>query len=371
MGPEIDLSLSPLPIRRAVVELPSGWLPPVALDAAPGETLVQLNLNEPAVGPSPAVEEAIRAAVASAGRYPDPRCRRVAAALAGHTQVPPERISVANGSDELITMVSTAFLEPGIEAVVPVPSFPRYIMATRVAGATPVPVPVAADGVADVDALLAAVNAHTRLVWCATPNNPTGGFVDEPAARRLIAGVPANVVLAFDEAYFEFGQAAGAPDLLRLLAARRGPWVTLRTFSKAYGLAGVRVGYALASSSEFAEAINRLRNIFAVNVFAQAAAVAALGDPAHMRRIVEGCAAERERMRDALAASGLRALPSAANFLAVETPLPALQAAAALRRAGILVAPINAASFPTSVRVTVGTRAQNDAAVAALRALRA
>jgi histidinol-phosphate aminotransferase len=294
----------------------------------------------------------------------------VAAALAVGSGVPTERIVVANGSDELITLVSTAFLESGVQAVVPVPSFARYALAARIAGAEVDAVPVTARGVVDVDAMLAAVTAHTRVFWCATPNNPTGGWIDEEAAVRLIEQVPSNVVLAFDQAYFEFGRAAGAPELLPLLAARHGPWIVLRTLSKAYGMAGLRLGYALASSSELAESLNRLRNVFSVNVLAQAAAVAALADPAHMRYIVEGCVAERERMRARLEGGGFATLPSAANFLAVETPLDGVSAAAALRRAGILVVPIHGAAFGRYVRVTIGTAEQNDAFCAAMEELR-
>jgi histidinol-phosphate aminotransferase len=368
-NPEIDLSLSPLAIRRAIASLPPFHPPPVALDAAPGESLVQMNLNEASGTPSPRVIEAVQAALSCAGRYPDPRCRGVARAVAARFRVPTERIVVANGSDELITLVSTAFLEPGVEVVVPVPSFPRYQLAGRIAGADVVAVPLRADGRADVDRLLAAVDTHTRVVWCATPNNPTGGWIDEADARRVVAGVPSHTLLAIDEAYFEFGQAAGAPDLLALLAARHGPWVVLRTLSKAFALAGLRVGYALASSSELAEALNRLRNVFSVNVLAQAAAVAALGDLDHMRRLVAECVDERERLRLALQGIGLDVLPSAANFLAVATPLDAPAAAAAVRRAGILVTPIASADFPRFVRVTVGTREQNDRFVEAMGAV--
>ena len=366
MAAEIDLSHSPLPLRRAIASLPAYHPPSVALDAQPGQALVQMNLNEPAVGPGPGVLAAIQAALSDAHHYPDPRCRRVSAALAVHSGVPTERIVVANGSDELITLVSTAFLEAGSHAVVPVPSFARYALAARIAGADVDAIPVTERGVVDVEAMLAALTAHTRVFWCATPNNPTGGWIDEDAARQLIERVPSNVVLAFDQAYFEFGRAAGAPDLLALLGTRHGPWVILRTLSKAYAMAGLRLGYALASSSELAESLNRLRNVFSVNVLAQAAAVAALADPAHMRGIVDTCVAERERMRAHLEGIGLATLPSAANFLAVETPLDGASAVAALRRAGILVVPIHSTAFARFVRVTIGTPEQNDTFCAAM-----
>jgi histidinol-phosphate aminotransferase len=358
-----DASSRP-PFRAALARLGPFRAPPTERDFDRPASPRRMNLNEPAIAPSPRVREAI--AAATLHRYPDPLARDLACALAARAGVATDRIVLGNGSDELIVLAAAATLEPGASAVLPAPAFPRYFATALAAGAEPRAVPLRADGANDVAALLGAVDAATRLVWCASPNNPTGALLEATGLARLAQAVPPETLLALDEAYFEFGRAAGAADALAVLADRRAPWIVLRTFSKAYGLAGLRVGYAIASSAAVAEALNRVRSAFNVSAVAQAAALAALEDEAYMRASVDRCIAERERLRERLAARGMACLPSAANFLAVAVGRPGPEAVAALAGRGLLVAPVGPAPFDRHVRVTIGTPADNDAAFDAL-----
>jgi histidinol-phosphate aminotransferase len=351
-------------IRRSVAALNPFRARPI--DAAPGVTVRRLNLNECPYPPSPRVVEAIQKAAAATNRYPDPTWRALAAAISKRTGVEPARIAFGNGSDELLMLLSQIVLEAGSSTVLPVPSFPRYMTATLFAGATPIPVAVRSDGANDVGAMLAAIRPDTRLVVCATPNNPTGAMLDAATLARLATGVPANVLLLVDEAYFEFARHAGGPDALAALASRQGPWAVVRTLSKAYSLAGMRVGYALLSSPDLAEAVNRVRGMFNVNMLAQVAAVAALEDEAHTQRLLDDCARERRRLSEGSARLGCPPLPSVANFVSVQLPMPAADAVAAFAARGILVVAVGAPPFDRHIRVTVGTAEDTDAVLKAL-----
>ncbi len=358
-------------VRAEVVALGPSRVPAVEADlrAAGVErpALRRLNLNESAFPPSPLTIAAIQAAAARVNRYPDPKGRELCAALAARLGVAAQRIVLGNGSDELIALVGQMTLERKSSAVLPTPSFPRYLHAAKLAGATPIAVPVDADGANDAASMLKAIRPDTRLVYCATPNNPTGAMLDENRLRAFVAAVPDDVLLALDEAYFEFARHAGGPDAGQVLAAaRRGPWVLLRTLSKAYGIAGLRVGYCVASDATLAEALNRMRGAFNVNVVAQAAALAALGDEAHTRTLVDGCARERERLAAGFRRLGCEPLPSVANFVSARLPMQAAEAVQRLARLGIMVGVVGPAPFERYIRVTVGTGEDTDAVLAAL-----
>jgi histidinol-phosphate aminotransferase len=351
------------PIRRSVAALNPFRARPIDAGGAP---VRRLNLNESAYPPSPRVIEAIREAAGTVNRYPDPTWRALAAAISKRTGIAPARMVFGNGSDELLMLLAQIVLEPGSSAVLPAPSFPRYPTATLFTGAAAIAVPVRADGANDVGAMLAAIRPDTKLVLCATPNNPTGAMLDAAALQRLASGVPANVLLVVDEAYFEFARHAGGPDALDALAERPGPWAIVRTLSKAYGLAGMRVGYALLSGPDLAEALNRVRGMFNVNMLAQAAALAALSDEAHTKRLLEDCATERRRLSEGFARLGCAPLPSVANFVSAQMPMPAADAVQALQQRGILVATVGAAPFDRHIRVTIGTAEDTDAVLGAL-----
>jgi histidinol-phosphate aminotransferase len=313
------------------------------------------------------VVEAVAKTASQVNRYPDPTCRALAAALGARAGIEPARLVFGNGSDELLTLLSQVILEPGMSAVMPTPSFPRYMTATVFTGATPIAVPVQADGANDVPAMLKAIRPDTRVFFCATPNNPTGAMLDPARLTRLAQDVPPETLLLVDEAYFEFARHAGGPDALEAMRARRGRWAVVRTLSKAYGLAGMRVGYALLSDTGLAEAINRVRGMFNINMLAQAAALAALEDEAHTRKILDGCATERRRLNEGFLRLGCTPLESAANFVSMQVPMPAADAIKAFEQRGILLAAVGPAPFDRHVRVTIGSAEDTDAVLAALK----
>jgi histidinol-phosphate aminotransferase len=355
-------------LRHTVAALPAHRGPQMEedLNGSLG-SLRRMSLNESAEPPSPKVAAAVAAAVAHANRYPDPRARALAAAISDRTEIPAQRIVFGNGSHELIMLMGTAFMEAGSRIVVPNPSFQPYQTAARIAGAELAIVPVDAEGANDVDAMLAACSPAPRMVIAATPNNPTGALLSQGALDKLIAGVPAETLLVVDEAYYEFGRLAGGPDVLRALKVRKGPWLVLRTFSKAYNLAGLRVGYALASHDEIVEGINRVRGVFNVNRLAQAAALAALSDEPYAKASQKRTAAERDRLAVGLKNMGLPPLPSAANFVCVRTPKPASEVVPALAGKGIMIAPVGGPPFENHIRITLGTPEDTDAVLAALK----
>ncbi len=336
--------------------------------ALPGAAGVRLHLNEPAFPASPRVLEVLRGAERALGRYPDGVGTELRAALAARLGVGEERIVLGAGSDELIALCAMAFLVPGARCIAPKPSFPRYRTCALLQGGVLEEVPVGPGGALDVDAMVAAARDAT-LVYAASPNNPTGGMLTERELRRFVTLIERQALLVLDEAYFEFGRAAGGPDGLQLLRERRGPWLALRTFSKAYALAGLRVGYAVVSDPALAEALNRSRGMFNVSALAQAAALAALGDERYSIAQVDRTVQAREQLRARLEALGFACLPSAANFLAVALPLPAGEAITRLAVEGILVAPVGPAPFDRHIRVTVGSDADHARLLVALRRL--
>lgn len=327
-----------------------------------------IHLNECPYPPSPRVAEAIAAATHDLNRYPDIHGRRLAAAIAAANDVPVQRIVFGCGSDELIHFTTQVALAAGDHAVIPAPSFPRYGVSARLAGATPIRVGLDAGGACDAAALLAAITPRTRLVVACTPNPPSGGMMGAEALERLARGVPEEVLLFVDEAYHEFGRHAGGPDTLAILRQRRGPWLSTRTFSKAYALAALRVGYAICGDDGVAEALRRAKLQFNVPTLSQAAAEAAFADQAHLRLLLDRIAAERTRLAAGIAALGLRVMPSAANFVSCVLPGPAAPAMAAMEKQGILVRDWRDPEHLVELRIGVGTPDDTDATLAALGA---
>lgn len=349
--------------------LPSGGFPPIQRDSKSGidpAHIRRMNLNESPFPPSPKAIAAMQEAVTRVNYYPDPRWRDLTAALSAHTGHPQERIVVGHGSDELIVAAGRIALAPGDEVVVPVPSFPGYSKCAAVNGATLVPVKVRQDGAADTDGMLAAVTPKTRIVFLATPNNPTGAMLTTEEVAAFARALPATTLLVLDEAYYEYGRHAGGSDHLAALAGIAAPWVAFRTFSKAYGLAGMRVGYALCGSDEVADWFQKVRSVFNVNAVAQAGALAALADREHMISIVERTRIEREKLEAGLSRLGCEAFPSVGNYLAARTPKPAADVVAALEARGIMIGRLMAPGFEDYIRITTGRAEDTDALLAAL-----
>ncbi|MBS0386885.1 MAG: histidinol-phosphate transaminase [Proteobacteria bacterium] len=325
--------------------------------------VIKLASNENPYGPSPAVVAAIQAAIADVWLYPDGSAHELKQALAAHLALPVECLTVGNGSNELLLMLAETFLNVQHSAVCSQYGFAIYPLVIRATGAACLEAPAYAPGAAmpyghDLDAMLRVIRADTRLVFIANPNNPTGTWVEHAALKRFIEAVPAHALVVLDEAYLEFAELSGVPSGL--------PWLTdhpnlvvLRTFSKGYGLAGLRIGYAV-SHPEVADAMNRYRPAFNVGNLAQAAAIAALRDPAHVRDAARRIVGERVRVEAALRAMGLQFAPSAGNFLMVDCGRSAAQVYEQMLRGGVIVRPIGGYGLPHHLRISIGLPEQND-----------
>lgn len=325
---------------------------------------IKLASNESPLGPSPQALAAARAALGECARYPDGGGFELKRALAAKLGVVPAQITLGNGSNDVLEFVVRAFVTPQDEVIYSQHAFAVYELATRAVGAKPVVTP-ARDWGHDLAAMRAAVGARTRLVFIANPNNPTGTWVTASALEDFVRGLPQHVLAVIDEAYFEYVAERDYPNAVTWVA-RYPNLIVARTFSKAYGLAGVRVGYGI-SSPEIADFLNRVRQPFNVNSVALAAAAAALADSAHLARAIE---INRTGMREL--AAGLRALnidyiPSAGNFVCIDLGRPAAAIYEALLRCGVIVRPIANYGMPNHLRVTVGLPAENERFLAALK----
>lgn len=330
---------------------------------------IKIASNENPLGPSPRAVQAIRSELASLHRYPESTAPVLVARLAERYAVSPAEVLVGNGSNELIELLVRACIAPGDEAVVSAHAFAVYAIIVGAAGGRVREVPMAGF-THDVAAMAAAVTERTRLLFVANPNNPTGTIVRREAwagLRQALRG--RGVVIVADEAYAEFVEDPAWPDTIRERGEPDPPVVTLRTFSKVYGLAGLRIGYAVGPA-EVVELMGRVRQPFSVNTLAQAGAVAALDDEAHVARTV---ANNRDGLR--FLATELDRLqvpwvPSQANFLLVETG-DGRAVHDQLLRVGVITRPMDAYGFPAHIRVTVGLPEENRRFIEALAKVRA
>lgn len=356
---------------KIIRNMPAGRRPPTGRDAkaspVPPEKVRRLNLNESPHPPSPVAVKAMQDAAANVNRYPDPSWHNLASAIADRVGVPVEHVILGNGSDELIVNAGRISLEPGDEMVVPVPSFPGYYKCGAVNGAEMVMVQIRDDASCDVDGIIAAITDKTRLVICATPNNPTGGMLPTAEIEKLVAAVPESAFLLLDEAYYEFAIHAGGDDHLATMQKHKGPWAIFRTFSKAYGLAGIRVGYCIAGSDEVADAFQNVRSVFNVNVVAQAGALAAMSDMDHVKMILDATKTERDRISAGLTELGCAPFPSVGNFIAAKCDRPAADIVADLQGHGILISSLMGAGYENYIRITIGDADDTDALLAALK----
>ena len=326
---------------------------------------IKLASNENPIGPSPKALAAARDAAAHVNRYPDDGCFALRRRLATHLGVAAEEIVLGVGCDEILGLIANTFLGPGDEAVYAWPSFAMYPIVVKAAGASPVQVPLDAALVHDLDAMAEAVTARTKVVFLCNPNNPTGTTVGAAAFDRFVERLSDDVILALDEAYYEYARRADFPRSLDWIRRRPGT-VVLRTFSKIYGLAGLRVGYGVASA-ETIGFLHRSRHPFNVNLVAQAAALAALDDSEHV--------AASRRVNDAglayltkeLTALGVEVWPSETNFVLARAGAGTHEA---LLREGVIVRPMAGFGLPEHVRISIGLPEENERLVKTLRRLR-
>lgn len=329
---------------------------------------IKIASNENPLGPSPRAVAALEAALRDVHRYPESTAPVLTERLAARHGIDPREILVGNGSNELIELLVRGLMAPGDEAVVSEHAFAVYAIIVTAAGGRVVSRPMR-DFTHDVEAMADAVTARTRLVFVANPNNPTGTIVERTAWQRMLDALAGrDVVVVADEAYAEFVSDPTWPDTIAERRAGDPPVVSLRTFSKLYGLAGLRIGYAVGAP-DVIDVMGRVRQPFSVNSLAQVAAVAALDDEAHVARTLANNRDGMRYLEAELARLGVSWVPSHANFLLVEVG----DGAAVhdrLLHAGVITRPMDAYGFPRHLRVTVGTAAENRRFLEALARLR-
>jgi histidinol-phosphate aminotransferase len=324
---------------------------------------IKLASNESPLGPSPRVRAALEAQIAEVARYPDGGAFELRAALARRHAVDPACVTVGNGSNDVLDMIARVFLWAGRESLFSQYAFAVYPISTAAVGAVARVAP-ALDYAHDLSAMRSMIGPETGVVWIANPNNPTGTRLSEPTLRGFIEAVPSDVVVVVDEAYFEYVDADDHPDATRWLGDFPNLVVT-RTFSKAYGLAALRVGYGL-SHPDVADLLNRVRQPFNVDSFAQAAAIAALEDQDHLRSAVELNARGMQQLVEGVTALGLGFIPSAGNFLTIDLGRASGPIDRALLRLGVVTRPIAGYGLPNHLRVSVGLPEENARFLAAL-----
>jgi histidinol-phosphate aminotransferase len=353
--------------RRSLAAV-APYVPPpplAAVEAEVGGPVTRLSANENPLGPSPLAVAAIRREVDRIHLYPDGAAPALREAVAAALGVAGNQLLFGNGGDEIITLIARALLDPGDEVVLPVPAFEPYETSALLGDATLVRSPLR-DYRIDLADLLPRVSSRTKLVWLASPHNPTGAALGRAEWDAFLRACPRDVLVVLDEAYVDFiEEPSAAADGLAGLAERPGGLCVLRTFSKIAGLAGLRVGYAVAAPDVIG-ALERVREPFNVGRLAQAGAAAAVGDQAHRdatRRLVWQ---EKRVLGAALAARGLFAPPSDANFLIVRLGRASGPVVARMRARGILVRDGAHVGLPGHLRITIGTPGQNTAMLAAL-----
>ncbi len=328
-----------------------------------GTVLAELGSNENPLGPCPRAIAAIQSELPDIFRYPDPAGGALKAALTNHLGVDAVQITLGNGSHELLMLIAQCFADANTSVVFSEFGFAVFPIATAAAGAIPICVPALPRDHAtmplghDLEAMAAAIRADTRIVYLANPNNPTGTWFDDAALEKFLARVPATTLVVVDQAYHEYVSDPVLSSAVRLLAGYPNLIVT-RTFSKAYALAGLRVGYAV-SAPTVAAVLERLRESFNVNALALAAATAALGDQKHVARAQQWNFSERAWLTQQLRTHELRVLPSQTNFVLVDFQRDAAPIEAALFARGVIVRPMGGYGLSQFLRISVGSRAEN------------
>ena len=354
-APDYVRSMAPYQAGKPISELAREY----GLDEA---TIVKLASNENPLGMPESARQAMLAAASDLGRYPDANGFELKAAIAAKFSVPADWITLGNGSNDILELAAHAFLQPGESAVYSQYSFAVYALATHAVGARAIVVP-ARDYGHDVEGMLSAITANTRLVFIANPNNPTGTFLDAATMAAFLKRVPERVVVVLDEAYNEYLEPLHRFDSTSWV--RQHPNLLLsRTLSKAYGLAGLRVGFGLAQP-ELTDLLNRIRQPFNTNSLAQAAAIAALGDQAFLEKSYQVNRDGLKQLQSGFAALGLRYVPSSGNFVLVHVG-KAGEVYESLLRQGVIVRPVGGYGLPEWLRISVGLREENDRLLAAL-----
>jgi histidinol-phosphate aminotransferase len=336
-----------------------------------GVAMIKLASNENPFGPSPLALEAIRAAAAEVNLYPDNDASELRQALAARHQLAEEQIFIADGSLGILDVLARTLLVPGASCVSSERSFISYPLVTRTTGARFVAVPMRNDTY-DLEGIAAAMDEQTRVVILANPNNPTGTMFDADATEAFLERVPDDVLVVLDEAYSDFAEHFARQRgivysrSLECVRARRQNVLVLRTFSKAHGLAGIRLGYA-CGHPELLNYFGRVRNSFSISVVAEAAGLAAIRDERHIRRTVENNAAGAAWLMERFSELGIRAVPTSANFIYFTVDEDANAFAKRMQSGGIIVRSLVPWGIANAIRVSIGTPEQNEAFFRALK----
>jgi len=368
-------------MKQAVVDLIpdhirslTGYIPGKPMRQAQresGKAMIKLASNENPFGPSPLAMEAMRAAVAEANLYPDNDATELRVALAESHGLQPEQLFMADGSLGVLDVMARTLLTPGTNCISSEQSFISYPLVTRTMGAQFIQVPMR-NAAYDLEAIAAAVNEQTRAVILANPNNPTGTMFDAEATEDFLRHIPGHVLVVLDEAYSDFAEHFARErgitysrsfDYVR---SGRQNVLVLRTFSKAYGLAGIRLGYA-CGNPELLRYFARVRNSFSISVVAEAAGLAAIRDEAHVRRTVENNAAGAAWLMKRFAELGVHAVPTSANFIYFQVDEDANAFTTRMQSEGVIVRSLSPWGIPNGIRVTIGTPEQNETFFRALK----
>lgn len=329
-----------------------------------GVRCIKMASNENPFGPSPNAVNALREAAAESNFYPDADNAELRKRLAAKHGVKPEEVLVTAGSTSMLNIIARTLLGPGFEAITSERSFIVYPVVTRAVGARFTTVPMRGDTY-DLDAILTAVTPETRLIFVANPNNPTGTLIDVPTMDRFMERVPKHVVVVLDEAYAEFAESFATERGQRYSRSfdyvREGRNIAvLRTFSKAQGLAGIRIGYGVAPT-ELMQYFVRMKTVFTVSGVAEAAALAAIDDTEHIRRTQENNSAGAKWLEERVRDMGFKVVPTWANFLYIELGEDASAVGRRLQDEGVIIRPLTGSwGAPNAIRVTIGTPEQND-----------
>lgn len=325
--------------------------------------VIKLASNENPFGSSPNVKAAIEAEIANISLYPDGGAVQLTEAVAAAVGVETNQLIFGAGSDEVILMLARAYLVPGDESVMASHTFPQYKHNCEIEGAISIEVPLK-DGTHDLDAMAAAITDRTKIVWICNPNNPTGTMNTDAEIKAFLAKVPAHVIVVLDEAYCEYNTTGEFPDSIELIGQYRNV-IALRTFSKIYGLASLRIGYGIGHP-DVIRSINQVREPFNTTRFAQAAALAAIKDQDFIAGCREANTAGLHYLKEQFVALGLNSFPAHGNFVMVDVARPAGEVFNGLLRRGIIIRGGHMLGFPTSLRVTIGSREQNEKFISAL-----
>lgn len=320
------------------------------------ELKVKLASNENPLGCSPLVYEALQQHMPNLSRYPDPHCFELRAALSNHWAVEPEQLIFSNGLDELFHQLCQTFVKPGESILVPEYSFLSYELVAQGLNIPVKKMPLT-DWRVDVDTLIQAIDKHTKILFFANPGNPTGTYIDAQEMDKLLKAIPSEIIVVVDEAYYEYMLQTDYPQTVHYLKQYSNLVIT-HSFSKAYGLAACRIGYALAHP-HIIDMLNRLRSPFNINQVAQVAAVTALQDKHHLEKVVQTNHYERQKMEDFYRSQGYNIISDCANFVTLEVPETGPQMYGKLLKQGIITRPLVPYGMEKYLRVSVGSTEEN------------